>query len=305
MTTSAVETDVCYRCDYNLRGIADDQPCPECGLLAIRSRRQTDELHNTRPKWLWSISRGVWLILLGIVIPVCWFFVWGVIERGIFRSYLAAGLPLASIAWRWLGWIGLDAGASVLIVGIYLLTRPEGYEPADKRDRWRRCGLRVFAFSPLLAALCLQLLASGMPRGMFVLPRGTNLSVPLGVLCTLFGTILSSPLPLLLFFQLRGIARRARSAHLAEHCAIVGIGASCGLLYFGIVIALFANAERLRLGDDWTSRSTAALWMLVAVGAAAGLFILWSIYLLTRFAISFHRAARRMGTEWKRDDRAG
>ena len=40
--------DECYRCGYNLLGIADDQACPECGLLAQRSRRVTDELHDTR-----------------------------------------------------------------------------------------------------------------------------------------------------------------------------------------------------------------------------------------------------------------
>ena len=42
--------DDCYRCGYPLLGIDDEQACPECGLLARRSRRQTDELHNTRPE---------------------------------------------------------------------------------------------------------------------------------------------------------------------------------------------------------------------------------------------------------------
>ena len=62
----------CYRCGYDLRGIADDQPCPECGLLAERSRRMTDELHNTRPRWLRRISLGVWLILLSLVVLCTW-----------------------------------------------------------------------------------------------------------------------------------------------------------------------------------------------------------------------------------------
>ena len=37
MTTFTRESDECYRCGYALIGIANDQACPECGLLAERS----------------------------------------------------------------------------------------------------------------------------------------------------------------------------------------------------------------------------------------------------------------------------
>ena len=63
----AVQANACFRCGYNLHSIADDQPCPECGLLALRSRHESDELHDTRPKWLTSISWGANLMLLSIV----------------------------------------------------------------------------------------------------------------------------------------------------------------------------------------------------------------------------------------------
>src|SRR3712207_3483647 len=62
-------TDVCYRCGYDLRTLADNQPCSECGLLAARSRRPTDELHHTRPGWLRRLAWGVWLILLAMATP--------------------------------------------------------------------------------------------------------------------------------------------------------------------------------------------------------------------------------------------
>jgi len=32
--------------------------------------------------------------------------------------------------------------------------------------------------------------------------------------------------------------------------------------------------------------------------------VLWSVYLLIRFAIAFHSAARQLRQKWKRDDRA-
>src|SRR5687768_5021146 len=70
MVTDAVIDD-CYRCGYDLRGVADEQPCPECGLLAGRSRRPTDELHDTRPDWLRRLSMGVWLILAAAAAGFC------------------------------------------------------------------------------------------------------------------------------------------------------------------------------------------------------------------------------------------
>src|SRR5580765_3129732 len=105
--------DACYRCGYDLRGIADDQPCPECGLLARRSRRPTDELHNSRPRWLRRISRGANLILLAILIAAVWPFLWpAVLEvyywttigtrygfTGFTVGFAAAAILLATGAW--------------------------------------------------------------------------------------------------------------------------------------------------------------------------------------------------------------
>src|SRR5688500_12763630 len=66
----AVSGDACFRCGYALHGIADDQPCPECGLLAERSRRPTDELHSTRPGWLRRLALGTFRLLMTVVAAV-------------------------------------------------------------------------------------------------------------------------------------------------------------------------------------------------------------------------------------------
>ena len=68
LSDDATAHDVCYRCGYDLTGIGDETPCPECGLLARRSRRPTDELHYTRPRWLRRISRGTNLLLLAVLL---------------------------------------------------------------------------------------------------------------------------------------------------------------------------------------------------------------------------------------------
>src|SRR5215217_4158067 len=108
MMTEAAPADLsaeCCRCGYDLRGIGDDQPCPECGLLAQRSRRKSDELHDTRPRWLRRISMGVWTILLALLVTVMWsvaqnFVTYAVYHRFSFlrprgwRGYLLYTVPI-------------------------------------------------------------------------------------------------------------------------------------------------------------------------------------------------------------------
>jgi len=115
-------------------------------------------------------------------------------------------------------------------------------------------------------------------------------------------TVGTVPLPTLLFFQLRSLAKRAHSAHLAEHCAIVGIGTSLSLLYAAAMMILFDNAEAWGFRSNWTTSSNASLVLIMIISVAAFLFSFWSLYLLIRFAITFRRAARELRRKWTRDD---
>jgi hypothetical protein len=288
---SKTSTGQCYRCGYDLRGIADNQPCPECGLLAERSRRVTDELHNTRPKWLRTIARGSNLILLAIVTAVVWtLFLKN--DVGFIASNMAMRRPDFGV------W-GLDFALLIFLLGVTLLTRREGYPPADLADRWLRRLLRIV---PLF------LVAAAVTEWIYLdifSPQRYTVDDPavIPVLMLLWFAGLFS-LPFLIFLRLRGLAVRARSAHLAEHCLIVGIGASLAICYVFAIGFTNYYSQELGLEVYWWDRSNVALVLSLVMATAGILFLLWSLYLLIRFTISFNRAARQLRHKWTRDDRA-
>lgn len=293
--------DDCYRCGYALRGIADDQPCPECGLVAGRSRRPSDELHDTRPRWLRRIALGAGLILLAILSVPVWMFGMEAITDWV------GGWVGSATTWyrvRQTAWLyAFELSALLLLAGVFLLTSREGYEPADEADRRLRRLLRVAAAAPFAALAVVH-----VDLEWALLTTGSPFSVPdwsIVEMCAFaLGTIGCVPLPLLLFRHLRGLAGRARSAHLAEHCTIVGVGTSITLMCVPAVVMLFENAAQWGLGEGWVRRSNMSLLVALVLSVAATLFPLWSLYLLLSFAVAFRRAARRLRRQWLSNDRA-
>jgi len=287
-TSAEPAGDECFRCGYDLRGITNDRPCPECGLAAERSRRVSDELHETRPKWLRTITAGAFLTLLSILATAAWPFCADMVILALLRWYNNRRWELFLIS-------GFVAAATVFFAGILLLARPEGYPAADHADRWLRRGLRLAALVPLvtLALVCVNLGWS----------RANDWFIATVLIA---GAVGAAPLPLLLFLRLRGLAKRARSAHLAEHCVIVGIGATLAFLCIAAEVLLMMNAEKLAAslgwGPNWETNSTASLVLVLVFDVAICLFLLWSIYLMLRFVIAFARAARQASRKWKRDD---
>ena len=288
--------DECYRCGYALRGIADDQPCPECGLVALRSRRPSDELHDTRPRWLRRIAAGAGLILLAILSVGVWPFALAALDEwGRPRFWARAGWQrVEDTAWLY----ACELSALLLLAGVFLLTSREGYEPADRADRRLRQWLRLAAAAPLAALAILHLEAElDGSAGYWRWSAGELLAVAVG-------TVGCVPLPLLLFRHLRGLAGRARSAHLAEHCTIVGLGTSATLVYAPVFMLIASNAEEWGLGENWFGKSDSALVLTLLLMLGMTLFPLWSLYLLASFGVAFRRAARRLRKQWISSDRA-
>jgi hypothetical protein len=295
-------TDECLRCGYDLRGIDNAHPCPECGLLAERSRRVSDELFDTRPRWLRSLATGVILIPLSMAILVAWPFVYSTFSISVYT--ISGSLARSMVFWALVPWLGVDLAIPVFVVGVWLLTVREGYLPADRADADLRRGVRFASLVPI-AALIL-----GQSQSFFVLRSVYSGTGPpiwaryFGYVVPIVATIGCAPLPLLLFYRLRGLAKRARSAHLAEHCMIVGVGTSLSLLYVAIAWVLLEHGNEW-FGGNWTSRSRWSLLIMVLLATLTFLFALWSLYLMIRFGISFRRAGKLMRWKWRLGDHAG
>jgi hypothetical protein len=268
---------------------------------AAQPARETDELHNTRPHWLARISRGANLILFAIVISAAWPFVSAWIMRRM--SWLRIG----GVGWDVLPLAGFDLACIPFVVGAWLLCSAEKYPPADRADRRLRWALRVFAVVPVLVVLLVHVIGYYYRVPVRWVRIGGLRVTPISTVQTVLWAALiigCTPLPLLLFERLKGLARRARSAHLAEHCMIVGIGTTASLILFGTFTWISSNASRWGWGTYWTNRSQIALGMTVALAVAAILFTLWSLYLFIRFTDAFRRAALQLRGKWHDDDRA-
>ena len=282
--TNPPPADACLRCGYDLRGIADDAPCPECGLLAGRSRMPSDELRHARPRWLATLSAGTWLTLLAWAMPAAGVAVvrdvaWDALRINPYRSQSTWLDPQVLVAFA--------VPASFLAVGLWLLTRPEGRPVADAAGRRLRLILRAFGFIPLLMVAGFGWARWSNATWLGGLPE----NAPLQALAAL------APLPALTFLHLRRLARRALNPSLAEHCLIVGTAASLGLLA-PLLLPLFTDRTY-----PWI-RSDPYLMVAFGIVAAALLLFLWAGLALLRFAVAFARAGRAAKRAWAAADAA-
>ena len=387
--------DHCFRCGYDLRGIIHRQPCPECGLLAERSRRKSEHLADASPAWLGRVSVGLRLILWGCLLVIFWS---GLLYL---NSTVFKNLPLLEITRI----TTLDGGSVALagyavamvlvLVGLLLFTSPE---PSVADDRWinlRRRWLRRLSAAPLLLSallwgyvhfddnipsvqeyhrmtalsatvaaatriemFCLMVAIAGILikirrssrkwRWHLVLSisaagsvcvflkllatefeiRNVDIYASLPVqyfrppgmaygllafvalvfsfpewLFTICSIVLISPLPILIFYHIRALARRTLRLNLAEHCAIVGIGTSATFWSAPLFAALIWGIEAW-LGEGKSRNSQFIAWVIVLELTAWILFGAWSLLTLARGTRTFRKAAIQRKREWRAADRS-
>src|ERR1700677_3256319 len=75
-------------------------------------------------------------------------------------------------------------------------------------------------------------------------------------------------------------------------------------LYIAAAVIILVYGPDMGLDQDWETKSKVALILQLLIGVACGLFLLWSLYLLIRFAIAFRMASRKLRRSWLRDDRS-
>jgi hypothetical protein len=296
------QQDVCFRCGYDLRGFSDDAPCPECGLLAGRSRMPTEELKHARPRWIGKLSVGVWLIILAQILSIFWFILAPVLLRPLAYAYAySPPLVLGLTVWELTEhghFAVFHLAALMFFCGTVFVTWPEGRPEVDRFDRRRRGAIRVFAF--LLTVLIGLAHWHYWNRRQSIWWSGDFFDR-----YSLLAISVIVPLPLLLFRQLRHLAQRVLSAHLAEHCVIVGWGMSATLLLGPLMIVLTEELVRADvLSRYWATRSLASLVLMLLIQVAVGLFYLWTLYISICFAAAFWRAREQAIAMWKRADRS-
>ena len=308
-----VRDDRCVRCGYDLRGLTDDSPCPECGLLAERSRTRSAHLDDASPRWLRGIALGIALILIAHVVELL---LPPVINQlgdsmGSIRvptrsapTFLGVAINYANL--QRLALLGHDVAAVLFASGMFLLTAAQQAGQTPPRDRPLRFALRFFSFMPL--AVCGYLHGLFYLRGYFpfISLYSTYKSTEEWIVFLAI-SVGCAPIPAILFIYLRRMARRVLDARLAEHAAIVGVGLTLSMLLVPSVmlICAFQNASSRPYQVLWLDVTTTRqslifffAWIFVI------LFMIWSAANCLRFMFAFWRAHRAAKRNWTLADRA-
>ena len=96
---------------------------------------------------------------------------------------------------------------------------------------------------------------------------------------------------------------RPALAHLYEHCRIVSVGSTISVIVIGLIAVTLYKGDQW-FSHRWSDQSPVPLILATILFTLAFLFLLWSLYLLLRFAIAFLFAARNLRRQWKSADRS-
>jgi len=169
---------ICVRCGYDLRGTQVESPCPECGILAGRSRDEGLDLWKARPWWLRVVSVGIYLMLLAMPLTVSWGLFVDPLQRMLRRKL---DLLLSKISFLAVELVehfrilGFDVAALLLLIGVRLATIKERKPTIDRHHARLRRWTRVAGFLPL-SGLALMHGMMSLPYRRFFTPTAAGVN---------------------------------------------------------------------------------------------------------------------------------
>ncbi len=132
----AIDQDLsCKRCGYNLRGLREENLCPECGTPVGRSTT-ADLLRFADPNWMGRVAAGVnllvWALLLGILLGCL---------SGISGLFIGSVLPQLFVT---LGMLFVN------LLGVWWITTPD---PSGIGEEQRRNPRKIVRFATIIAGI--------------------------------------------------------------------------------------------------------------------------------------------------------
>lgn len=147
--TGRLDQDLpCLRCGYNLRGLAPDGSCPECGTAIGRSAHG-DMLRFCDPVWVSKLARGMNYLWWGLALAICAPVVWPAIV--VPTSYLGIAHEHAMVVCA----AYLLFSFMLACIGIWLLTTPDPSRLESELDPSpRKAARRLMVSFVWLSAAC-------------------------------------------------------------------------------------------------------------------------------------------------------
>jgi len=251
---------ICRRCGYNLRGLAVERSCPECGT-AIEWTLQGWKLRFANPQWVAALKRGA--------DALCWV---SLLSLGQVALLVLAVLPNDGMLLPWIGWL---AGITLLVLlrAIWLLTAPEPFVNADAAPINNRRVTRYAGSAAVLVALFV-LVRIQVP--MLLLRSFDAFNVPAWI----------AALTPLLAMSLLCQHLRAITVRLPESYVDQGLRS----FWFGVGIMVAVTVGLILLA--WVGLAVLAIPLLCGFPFAVLIFMIWYMMLAAELSTALAHAAR-------------
>jgi hypothetical protein len=231
-----------------------------------------------------KLSIGVWSMVAAFGLTTTYAIVYALFPV----PYLLRAYPHAQgVVWTFIG--------AVLSFGVWMIAASE------KRQRTVALFVRWLGLVPLITTLMFHvanvLSYVGGPSSLDVADQ----LIRHGFAMLLVWVFL---FPIILFAHLRLLARRLLSSQLMEHSVIVGVGTPLTAAGVSLGVLLLKYGRFIGLPEPHPNAQWPTV-LLATLMSLAGLFAIWIMYLLIRFAIAFMIEARALRKLWREADRSG